>query len=167
MVGEIVDGDFAIGKEKVLNRAALAPTVFPGVLDQLPRFADLGGVLYVVGFEFREVLLEFGDQVFVLVQEDGAAAMVEGAPEEGFVSEAEDEEIAGAAEGGGDGGEFGGGHFEGGVGGGGVVKKGGGYGGGEKGSGGDGERGGRRRKRAFEEGEGEGEGEKREECEKP
>lgn len=65
----------------------------------------------IIGLDFRVFFLEFGDPVGAFVDEDCTALWVEGVPEEGFVSEAEDEEIAGggaAAEDGGDGFEFGG-----------------------------------------------------------
>lgn len=57
-------------------------------------------------------LFEFRDDVFVFVEEDCFSVDVEGLPEEGFVRQAEDEEVArrGSAEDGGDGLKLGGGH---------------------------------------------------------
>ncbi|KAK7255393.1 hypothetical protein RIF29_28802 [Crotalaria pallida] len=86
------------------------------------------------------------DGVFVFVDKNHAAVVVERVLEEGLVGEAKDEEVGvwGLEESGGDGIEFIGGHgfWVGGVGDGGVVEEGFGDGGWERGGGGDGRSGG-------------------------
>lgn len=169
MVGQIVERQLAVREEEVLNRAALVPTVLPSVHDHLLRLANSCGELDIVAFKSGEIVLEFRDKVFTLVEEDCSAGVIEGPPEGGLVGEAEDEEVTwrrAASEDGGDEREFARGHFGGGVGGGGVVEEGGGEWwreAGGKGGGGwgvgvvVGEEG----------GEEEGEGEEREEGEEP
>jgi len=86
-------------------------------------------------------LLELGDGVFVLVEEDGAPLVVECGPEKGLVGEAEDEEVGARREeeGLGEGVDLPGGHgLGGGVGCSGVMEEGFGDGGRERGEGGGG-----------------------------
>lgn len=67
----------------------------------------------VVNFDSGVTLLESRNSVRILVDEDGAAFEVYGSPEERFVGESEDEDVAGGRFGvddGGDGREFGEGH---------------------------------------------------------
>lgn len=57
--------------------------------------ADFGGVLDIVGFDLGEFFFHVGGVVAALVDEDGAAKVVEGVPEESLVCEAKHEEFAG------------------------------------------------------------------------
>lgn len=129
----------------------------------------------VVALETGEVLLEFGDQVLVLVEEYSTAAVVQSLPYEGLVGKAKHEEITprGApTEDGIHGSELGWRHSVGGggvgSGSGGVLKEGVGDGGGKVGLGSIRSGGGRWWQwGVFEESEEEGEGEEREKGEKP
>lgn len=143
VVRQVVNGELAFGEQKILDGPAICVGLGLGLGQKLLVFTDFSSELHVVGFDAGVRRLEFGDDVFVLVEEDGARAVViECGPEEGLVGEAEDEEVGAriAEERGGDGVDLGVGHgFEGGVGGGGgVVKEGFGDGGGERGGGGGG-----------------------------
>ena len=97
LIRQVVDPEAAIGEEQVLNGAAVAADLLPGGGEEVAELADLGDVGDVVGLEARVVVLEVLDVVLALVEEDGAAAVVEGAPEEGLKSEAEDQQVAGGA----------------------------------------------------------------------
>ena len=60
-----------------------------GLGEEFWVFADFCCELNIVSFDAGVGRLEFRDGVFVLVEEDGAAAaVVEGGPEEGLVGEA-------------------------------------------------------------------------------
>ncbi|PON88101.1 LOW QUALITY PROTEIN: hypothetical protein TorRG33x02_161270 [Trema orientale] len=129
VVRQIVDTQFAIREEEVLNGAALVSGPRLRRREELLRVLDPRGVLHVVGLDPRMGLLELGDQELALV-EHGAAVVVQGLPEERLVGEAEDEEAAAGggavAERGCYGVDLGGGHgcAGGGVGEGGVVEEG-------------------------------------------
>ena len=60
---------------------------------QLRIFTHLCGELNVVRLDSWVRLFEFGDEVFVLVDENSTALLIEREPEQGFVGEAENEEI--------------------------------------------------------------------------
>lgn len=141
VVGQIVDGELAFGEQEVLDRPAVGLGLGTGLGEKLGEVRDFGGELDVVGFDAGVGLLELGDGVFVFVEEDGAALVVECGPEKGLVSEAEDEEVGARREeeGFGEGGDLRGGHgLGGGVGGGGVMEEGFRDGGWESGEGGGG-----------------------------
>jgi len=139
VVGQIVDGELAFGEQEVLNGPAVGLGVGAGLGEKFGEVGDFGGELDVVGFDAGVGLLELGDGVFVLVEEDGAPLVVECSPEEGLVGETEDEEVGARREeeGFGEGGELRGGHGLGrDVGGGGVMEERFGDGGRESGEGG-------------------------------
>lgn len=113
MIGQVVDAEFAVGEEKILHWFTLAAHLGFREGEQRVHLGDLGGVLNVVGFDVGMDFLEVGDEVLVLIDEDGAAEEVERSPEESLVGESEDEEVARGelADDGEDGGELGGGHL--------------------------------------------------------
>lgn len=113
-----------------MNRPTLVPDLLSRRLDKVFPVGHFGGVLDVVDFDIGVFFLDVGSVVPVLVDEHGSAVWVQGFPEEGFVGEAEDEEVArgggrALAEGVGDGFDVGVGHPVGGVGVGSVVEEGG------------------------------------------
>lgn len=107
LVGEVVNGETTIGEQEVLNGAALGLDLRSGGGEEFREFLDLGYIRDIVGFEAGMAFFEVGGVVLVFIEEDGAAAVVESTPEEGFLAETEDEEIArgATAENGGDGAE--------------------------------------------------------------
>ncbi|PON40830.1 hypothetical protein PanWU01x14_294330 [Parasponia andersonii] len=130
VVRQIVDTQFAIREEEILNGSALVSGPRLRRREELLRILDPRGVLHVVGLDPRMGLLELGYQELALVEEHGAAVVVQGLPKKRLVGEAEDEEAAAGggavAERGCYGVDLGGGHgsASGGVGEGGVVKEG-------------------------------------------
>lgn len=132
VVWQIVDSELAFREEEILNGSAISGGLCSRLREKLSVLAHFCCELNVVGFDAGVGLLEFGDGVLVLVEENGAAIVVECGPEEGLVGEAEDEEVGtrwGAEEGGCDGVDFGRGHgFSGGGVEGGVVEEGSGDG---------------------------------------
>ncbi|KAI3462736.1 hypothetical protein Pfo_019399 [Paulownia fortunei] len=95
LVRQIIQTQFTLREQEILHGAALVPHLLLHRRYQLRHLAQFRGVLHVVGFDFRVLLLNVRRVVAVLVDEYGSAVVVEGFPEEGFVGEAEDEEVAG------------------------------------------------------------------------
>ena len=77
-------------------RARDAPRVVPE-RDEVVGVGEAGVVGDVVGLEARVVGADGGDPGGVLLEEDGAAAVVERRPHGAVVAEAEDEEIGRAS----------------------------------------------------------------------
>ena len=96
MIRHVVDPELAIGKQQVLDRTAIVLYLRFGDGKERPEVLDVGGERHVVCFDsvVGVGLFEFGDEELALVQEDGAAVEIERVPEQGLVSEAENEEIA-------------------------------------------------------------------------
>lgn len=77
-----------------MNRPALVTYLFSNERYEFLKLADFGGVLNIVRFDFRVFFFDVGGIVAVFVDENGAAAVVHGVPEEGFGGEAENEKVA-------------------------------------------------------------------------
>lgn len=94
VVRKVINSELALGEKQILNRPALVSDLLLGDFDQLGHFSSLGGVLDVVGVDFRVLLLDVGGVVAVLVDEDGPAVVVQRLPQKGLVGEPENQEIA-------------------------------------------------------------------------
>lgn len=95
MVGEVVDAEFAVGEEKVLDGSALVPELLPRRPNQFRHFADFCGVLNIVRLDIRMFLFDLRYVEFALVEEDGPAVAVQSFPEKGLVGQPEYQEVAG------------------------------------------------------------------------
>ncbi|URE35253.1 hypothetical protein MUK42_33477 [Musa troglodytarum] len=94
LVGEVVDGEAAVGEEQVLHRPALPAALPTRGGQEVWHLPNLGGVSHVVGFQPRVAPLHAGDVVLVLVQEDGTPAVVERTPQRRLVPDPEHEQVA-------------------------------------------------------------------------
>lgn len=110
VVRQVVDPNLAVREQQILDRPALVFDLASGRREQLFIIFDLGRVRHVVCFGgvVRMGLFEPGDQELALVEEDGAAVVIEGEVEEGLVGEPKNEEIAGRCAESGEGGGYGG-----------------------------------------------------------
>ncbi|KAB8085948.1 hypothetical protein EE612_008985, partial [Oryza sativa] len=94
LVGEVVDGEAAVGEEEVLDGAAVGGLGGAGGIEEVGELADGGGVRDVVRLQARERALHVRHVERVLVQEHRPPAVVQRAPQRRLGAEAEHQQPA-------------------------------------------------------------------------
>lgn len=77
MVGQVVYGQLAVGKEEVLDGAAFIGDFPFVVFDEIVQFTHFGGERHVVRLDRRVFLFEFRHQIRAVAHEHGAPLVVE------------------------------------------------------------------------------------------